>query len=100
MITDGIVYGYAVHKQTDPFSCDCPRCSPSGPAVWRATGPVTASGSTGTASGGDGEDDSQPPAETPEQKLERLRDERREGVYILGALLGGTAIGMWLKGKE
>ena len=68
--------------------------------MWQATGPITASGSTAAASTSDGEADSQPPAETPEQKLERLRDERREGLYTLGALLGGVAIGMWLKGKE
>ena len=54
MIINGIVYGYPVHMQQDPFVCDPPRRSPSGPAVWRAHGGFTVPSTTGPGtSGGD-----------------------------------------------
>jgi hypothetical protein len=120
MIINGIVYGYPVHMQQDPFVCDPPRRSPSGPAVWRAHGGFTASGQA------DGETTppastppaSTPPASTPPtstpptstppavaasaaeaEKLDRLRSERSDHLVFIGALLTGVAIGLWIEGK-
>jgi hypothetical protein len=90
MIIDGIIYGYTANEHD---ICDPPRKSPSGPAVWQATGPITASGQAD-------DDESSASSETPAQKLERLRGERQEAVYAIGALLGGVALAMWLKSQE
>lgn len=113
MIINGIVYGYPVHMQQDPFVCDPPRCSPSGPAVWRAHGGLTASGQ---ADGDPAEPpvttETTPPVVTPPvptpasvvaqsaaERLDKLRAERTDHVVFLGALLSGVAIGLWIEGK-
>ena len=115
MIINGIVYGYPVHMQQDPFVCDPPRRSPSGPAVWRAHGGFTASGQ---ADGEAAPPSSTPPTSTPPtstppsstspavaasaaeaEKLDRLRSERSDHLVFIGALLTGVAIGLWIEGK-
>lgn len=37
--------------------------------------------------------------ETPEQKADRLREDRRDQIVFLGALIGGFAVGLWVEGK-
>jgi len=113
MIINGIVYGYPVHMQQDPFVCDPPRRSPSGPAVWRAHGAVTASGQAdGGATEPPAVTESAPPAvrisstatapataDTAAERLDKLRGERTDHLVFLGALLSGVAIGLWIEGK-
>lgn len=105
---NGTIYDANFHLQQDAATCDPVRCTPGGLAVWKSTGPIVVAGSgaaqptpSGAAASPSNVNAPRPPDEdeTPEEKANRLREERKDHMIYLGALLGGLVVGLWLEGK-
>lgn len=101
----GTIYGAPFSLQRDePCGAPSPCAAPPDPETLREiraqTCGVRVSASGAVAGSGVATPLSQAPdGETPEQRLSRLQDERRDHMIYFGALLGGLIVGLWVEGK-